>query len=143
MSQSLSGKRPWLAALLNVLAIGLGHAYLRRWWRAFGWITALFGAATLFVDPTALEAFIRGQSIDLLSIAPVLVVGSLSVVDAYLVAHAQNLVTRFTPNQNGELTHCPHCGKELDLDLDFCQWCSADLTHTETASPAERPDKYT
>ncbi|MCD2201531.1 zinc ribbon domain-containing protein [Halobacterium sp. KA-4] len=143
MSQSLSGKRPWLAALLNVLAIGLGHAYLRRWWRAFGWITALFGAATLFVDPAALEAFMRGQSINLLSIAPVLVVGALSVVDAYLVAHAQNMMARFTPNQNRELTHCPHCGKELGLDLDFCQWCSADLTHTETASPAERPDKYT
>lgn len=141
MSKSQSWKRPWLAALLSILATGLGHAYLRRWRRAFGWIIALFGVATLFVDPAALKTFVRGGSSDLLSVTPVLVVGSLSVVDAYVLAHAQNTMSRLTPTQNGELTHCPDCGKELDPDLDFCQWCSADLTRSVAESAAEQPER--
>lgn len=132
-----SQKRPWLAALLAALATGLGHLYLRRWRRAFGWLAVLFGATALFVDPATLEALANRNGVDTLSILPILVVGSLSVVDAYVLAHAQNAVARLTVTSDGQLTHCPNCGKELDSDLEFCQWCTADLAELEDSVPAE------
>ncbi|AQL42136.1 hypothetical protein BV210_05155 [Halorientalis sp. IM1011] len=128
MSDSLSRKRPWLAALLAVLATGLGHLYLRRWRRALGWIVALVGASVLFVDPGTVDALLAGNPVDPLAIAPIAVVGGFSVVDAYLLASAQNaLAQRRVAVEDGQLTHCPSCGKELDDDLEFCHWCSTDL----------------
>ena len=128
MSDSLSRKRPWLAALLAVLATGLGHLYLRRWRRAVGWIVALVGASVLFVDPGTVDALLAGDPVDPLAIAPIAVVGGFSVVDAYLLASAQNALARQRAAvADGKLTHCPSCGKELDDDLEFCHWCSTDL----------------
>ncbi len=127
MRQSLSPKRPWLAALLGVLATGLGHAYLRRWRRALGWVVVLFATTALFVDPSAVDTAASGGAFEPLAVAPVLVVGGLSVVDAYVLAHAQNAMARLSPSPAGTRTHCPNCGQELDPDLDFCQWCSATL----------------
>lgn len=126
MRQPVSQKRPWLAALLGVLATGLGHAYLRRWWRAFAWIAALFAVSVLSVDSGMVDVVANGNPLDLVSATPVLVVASLSALDAYLLARVQNAMERLSPT-DGELTHCPNCGKELDPDLDFCQWCSTDL----------------
>ena len=134
MSRSVTRKRPWLAALLAVLVTGLGHLYLRRWRRALGWLVAMFAVAWFLVDPAALDALASGSAVDPLSVAPLLVAGGLSVADAYLLAHAQNRVARRTPT-DGELTHCPYCGEELDPDLDFCQWCTAELDDFEAALP--------
>lgn len=128
MNDSLSQKRPWLAALLAVLATGLGHLYLRRWRRAVGWIVALVGASVLFVDPGMVDALLAGNPVDPLAIAPIAVMGGFSVVDAYLLASAQNaLAQRRAAVEDGQLTHCPSCGKELDEDLEFCHWCSTDI----------------
>ena len=128
MSDSLSRKRPWLAALLAVLATGLGHLYLRRWRRALGWIVALVAVSVLFVDPGTADALLAGNAVDPLAVAPIAVVGGFSVVDAYLLASARNaLVQRQAAIEAGQLTHCPNCGKELDDDLEFCHWCSTDL----------------
>ncbi|SNZ12655.1 zinc-ribbon domain-containing protein [Natronoarchaeum philippinense] len=127
MQQSSSQKRPWLAALLGVLAVGFGHFYIRRWRRALGWLLATVSVTTLFVDPAALEAFATFSAVDPMALAPTAFVAVLSVVDAYVLAQAQNAAARMTPDENGELTHCPHCGKELDDDLEFCQWCTTPL----------------
>ena len=140
MSQSISRKRPWLAALLAVVATGLGHLYLRRWQRALGWLTALFVVAVLFVDPTVLEALANGTPGDLLSRLPLLIVGSLSIIDAYLLAHAQNRVVQSTASPSAERAHCPNCGKELDSDLEFCHWCTTEIEDFE-ARHAENMDK--
>lgn len=136
MNRTLSQKRPWLAALLSVLATGLGHLYLRRWRRALGWLTVLFGVSYVLVDPAALDAAATGGEFELLELAPVLVVTSLSVLDAYLLAHAHNAVARTTVTPDGELANCPNCGKEVDDDLAFCHWCSTELPDT---AAAERP----
>ncbi|MFC6989049.1 zinc ribbon domain-containing protein [Haloplanus sp. GCM10025708] len=137
MSRSVSQKRPWLAAVLGTLATGLGHLYLRRWRRGLGWLTVLFGVSYFFVDPSALDALASGTVVDPLAIAPIVVVGSLSVADAYLLARAQNAVARTTVATDGRLTHCPGCGNELDSDLDFCHWCTAELPDFEVSGPED------
>ncbi|WP_436907750.1 DUF7575 domain-containing protein [Halosimplex marinum] len=134
MDRSVSRKRPWLAAVLAALATGLGHIYLRRLRRAAGWLVALLGATFLFVDGAALTALVAGDPVDPLAVAPVVSVGALSVVDAYLVARAHNAVARITAAPDGRVTHCPNCGRELDPGIDFCHWCTADLSHLEIES---------
>ncbi|ELZ27559.1 hypothetical protein C475_06555 [Halosimplex carlsbadense 2-9-1] len=131
MDGSISRKRPWLAAVLAVLATGLGHIYLRRLRRAAGWLIALLGVSFLFVDGAALTALVDGDQVDLLAIAPVVFVGALSVIDAYLVARAHNAVARITATPDGRVTHCPNCGRELDPGIDFCHWCTTDLSGLE------------
>lgn len=133
MDQTTSRKRPWLAALLAALVTGLGHIYLRRWKRAFGWLTALCAASVLFVDPATLEAFANWQVTDPVAVAPILLVGCLSIADAYVLAHAENTIRRTTPAPDGQFTHCPQCGNELDADLDFCHWCTTDLRESDAA----------
>ncbi|WP_128903922.1 zinc ribbon domain-containing protein [Halorubrum amylolyticum] len=142
MERTTSQKRPWLAALLGALATGFGHLYLRRWRRAVGWFAVLFAVSYLFVDPAAIDALAAGEPVDPLSVAPTLLVGGASVVDAYVLARAQNALARTTgtaeagareateetKHATGETTDsCPNCGKEVDPELDFCHWCTADL----------------
>lgn len=141
MNQSISRKRPWLAALLGAVVTGLGHLYLRRWLRAIGWIVVLFAVSVLFVDSAVLEAFASGNGIDPLAISPILFVASLSIADAYFIARAQNAIARVTIDQNGQFTHCPNCGKELDSELQFCHWCTTELGEIEAALSRELEEK--
>jgi hypothetical protein len=136
VSGSISRKRPWLAALLGAVATGLGHLYLRRWRRAFGWLALLVGVSVVFVDPATIDALATGGPVDPLSVVPLAVVAGFSVADAYLLAHARNAVARTRAGPDGDRTHCPNCGKELDADLAFCHWCSAELEAAD-AGPAE------
>jgi len=148
-------KRPWLAALLGTLATGLGHFYLRRWRRGLGWFAAAVAASVLFVPPEATQALLSGEA-DLTPLVPVLAVGVASVADAYVLARNQKRRAR-TANLGpaGESSEgvggsvggddapsaaaavpgapttdetCPHCGKELDPELDFCPWCTTRLS---------------
>lgn len=135
MSQSLPRKRPWLAALLGAIATGLGHLYLRRWRRGFAWVGLLLGVSVLIVDADAMEAFATRGAVDPLAIAPIVLVGTLSVLDAYLLAHAHNAVARGTVSLD---RRCPECGRELDPDLAFCHWCSTELEDLEAAGPIDR-----
>lgn len=140
MQESTSRKRPWLAALLSILATGLGHLYLRRWRRAAGWLLLVYGVSVLFVDPAAVEALVNGSAVDPVALAPVLLVGGVSVIDAYFVARAQNAVARAsaaTATAEGEHVKCPSCGNELDPDLEFCHWCSTQLDRDSAPASAE------
>ncbi|WP_200531073.1 zinc ribbon domain-containing protein [Halorubrum sp. LN27] len=146
MERTTSQKRPWLAALLGALATGFGHLYLRRWRRAVGWFATLFAVTYVLVDPAAIEALAAGEPVDPLSVAPTLIVGGASVVDAYVVARAQNAIaqataatgeTRSTDSRaetetgngvEGTVDSCPNCGKDVDPELDFCHWCTAELS---------------
>lgn len=132
MDRSATPKRPWLAAGLTFLVVGLGHMYLRRWARAFCWFGMLVLSMLLFSPESAGEA-------SLWSVVPILV-GALSVVDAYVVAQYRNVQAEVT-----EAERCPSCYKELDGDLSFCSWCGTELPATpeqyqralETASGSE------
>lgn len=140
MGQSLSQKRPWLAAVLAALVTGLGHLYLRRWRRAVGWLVVSFGTTALFVDPAAFDAFIAGSwgLETLVAIAPMFVVISLSVVDAYLLARIQtdHSTTDSVQSTDADSIACPHCGKDLDPDLEFCHWCTNSVADIDR----DRPD---
>ena len=138
MGRSLSEKRPWIAALLVAFATGLGHLYLRRWRRAFGWVAALFVAAVLFSDPTPSNVVTPSGASDLRSALPILFVGVLSVLDAYVLARAQNASARRSVSigrddvSGRKRASCPNCGKDLDPELGFCHWCTTELNRRET-----------
>lgn len=86
----ISRRRPWLAALLALVVSGLGHAYLRRWARAFGWYVAITATVVLLVPDATVEGIFAGEPPPVSEVAPVLVVVAASVVDAYVVAVRNN-----------------------------------------------------
>lgn len=140
MGETRSPKRPWLAALLALAVTGLGHAYLRRWGRAFGWLALVYAALALFVPPEAVEVAAEGvrggsatlpSSVDPLVFLPPLLVALGSVADAYLLARAERDEALRAAAGEGTVV-CPNCGREVDEDLEFCQWCT-----TEFATPDE------
>ncbi|GAB6878985.1 zinc ribbon domain-containing protein [Halorubrum gandharaense] len=157
-----SRRRPWLAALLAVVFTGLGHAYLRRWGRAFGWLLLQLVAAYLLVPEAALDQLVAGSEIPPLGeVFPIFAVAVASVADAYLLAVRHNRTVERAgdattapadgPNESGSaatgagalnvrgsagtadagdeppVTDCPHCGREVDAELDFCHWCTEPL----------------
>ncbi|QZY00977.1 zinc ribbon domain-containing protein [Halobaculum rubrum] len=73
--------------MLALAVTGLGHAYLRRWLRGFGWFAATFAAILLLVPPDVIEALNTGAQIanPVEALPPVIVVAA-SAVDAYLLA---------------------------------------------------------
>ena len=83
-------RRPWLAVLLAIVISGLGHAYLRRWARAFGWYAAITAVLILFVPEPAVDQLLARESPPLADIAPGLAVVAASVIDAYVLAVRNN-----------------------------------------------------
>ncbi|WP_435093760.1 DUF7575 domain-containing protein [Halorubrum sp. N11] len=167
-----SRRRPWLAAALALAVSGLGHAYLRRWARAFGWYAVITATLVFVVPDAAVDGILGGTRPPVVDIAPALVAVAASVVDAYVLAvrnnraHERSLSsatetaaqasqpsddrgeTRSDPVETAETTSgsdvetgssesvdgsvadrvsCPHCGRETDAALDFCQWCAEPL----------------
>lgn len=133
-------KHPLVAVALAMLLTGLGHLYLRRWSRALGWVLLAYGS-TLFVDEMPTWNQMLAGNFDPLALWPVLCVGFLSIVDAYVLARAQNRASQAAAaaqapssadgRTDARTVRCPNCGRELDSDLDsdldFCHWCSAEL----------------
>jgi len=125
-------KRPWLAAILAFIYPGLGHVYLREWLRAILWFGLVLSSTTLLVDESAMAPLNDGLSVDtLLAISGnipteatvvLFVITAFSMVDAFYMANRGNAQTEVV-----EGTKCPHCGKELEDDLDFCHWCTTKL----------------
>ncbi|WP_115865111.1 zinc ribbon domain-containing protein [Halorussus litoreus] len=133
MTETNSGKRPWLGALLSFFLPGLGHVYLRKWLRSAMWLAFAVSAVLLFVplpDAAAAGAESIGAAFDsamqatqdlpLEALLPVWVVRIFSAIDAYWIALQHEPET-----EEGE--RCPACGKPVDEDLDFCQWCTTPL----------------
>jgi hypothetical protein len=97
---------------------GVGHAYLRRWRRAAAWFALVVGAAMVLIyvfdDPATATPSTLPQEV----IVPVLALLVTSVLDAYVVARRAD---------TGEEPACPHCGRPVDTEIDFCQWCTEPL----------------
>jgi hypothetical protein len=155
--REISRRRPWLAAVLALLMSGLGHAYLRRWARAFGWYAAITGTLVFVVPDAAVDQVVAGEPPPIAEIAPALVVVAASVVDAYVVAvrnnrayeqqspSAETAPDASSPDRNEttrgdaesgsaepvdsatDTVSCPHCGRDTDATLVFCQWCAEPL----------------
>ncbi len=128
-SPDSTGKRPWLAALLSVLYPGLGHVYLRLWGRALLWFLSIVTATALLVPPevypstlsvrAAMEA---ARALPLTVSLTILLMTMLNVLDAYMMARQSG-----EERPEGKKATCPNCGKEVDEDLEFCQWCTTEL----------------
>lgn len=146
MSRHRAGKRPWLAAVLAVIYPGLGHLYLRRWFRALAWFLLVFLTVQITLPPSALpesgefsiEAVLAAsQALPIEATFALLVLTILNIADAYYLARQRSTEAagRSEPmetiqdavgdDSTGDESpdHCPHCGRTTDTDLDFCQWC--------------------
>ncbi|QLG63505.1 DUF7575 domain-containing protein [Halorarum salinum] len=146
MGENRSPKRPWLAALLALAITGLGHAYLRRWGRAFGWLALVYASLALFVPAEAIDAAAEGftatsgslpSSVDPLVFLPPLLVALGSVADAYVLARAERDAAVAASAAESVVT-CPDCGREVEGDLEFCHWCTARF-----ADPADEEEDST
>jgi len=126
-------KRPWLAVVLAFLYPGLGHVYLREWLRALVWFFLIITSSTLLIPETAVptelsvEALVAAtEAIPLEAALALVSITVFSMVDAYWMAKQRN-----HDSAVAEGTTCPHCGKDVDPDLEFCHWCTQPLQATE------------
>ena len=147
-----SRKRPWFAVGLTMLVPGLGHLYLRLWGRAVLWLAMTALGLTLAAPAgtlpsafafeailAALSSLTLGAILDFFGSLPiesiVLLSGvlALCIVDVYLMALRRNAVLdRAERVAAGEQPRqCPNCGREVDQDIDFCHWCTTELTAEE------------
>jgi hypothetical protein len=129
----VSRRRAVVAALLALLAPGLGHAYLRAWVRAVSWFLLAVAAVVIVlpestfgaVESGGIEAAIEASA----SLPSTVYLASLTVrvanaLDAWLFALRDP-----TAEESGSegVADCPQCGGDLDEDLDFCPWCTTRL----------------
>lgn len=126
-----------LAAVIGATVgiAGVGHLYLRRWRRAAAWFVIVVAATVALLaafvlpglgglgDPGAVAA-IEPSSLPDIVVWPVFALLLLSTLDAHRLATAP-------PAAAGDKPACPSCGKELDRDLGFCPWCTAELEWVE------------
>ena len=137
MERSYSKKRPWLAALLGAAATGVGHLYLRRWLRGAGWVAVAAFVSDLSVPGTAIGAAATPGQIPWLDLLPVLMVSLASAFDAYQIAVVNNYLTSMS-SQGEPISHsCPSCGRPVDEELEFCQWCATRTPKTQTTAIAD------
>ena len=135
-------KRPWLAAVLAFVP-GVGHVYLREWFRATLWFGLVVSTFTLLLSESALATLSGSVSADAVvafarqvppeAWAALVAVTLLSMADAFWMASRENAETDVV-----EGASCPNCGMELDEDLEFCHWCTTKLDR-----PAETDEKPT
>lgn len=136
----------WLRALaaagLSVLLPGAGHALIRDWMRALAFGGVFVAALAIFLPPTEQIAsagsvmdgvtFVTEET-DTISQFVLSFIVLFAAIDATIRAMG------FPPGANtaGDEPTCPHCGKELDEDLEFCHWCT---TRLEPVANAEKDE---
>lgn len=147
MTRNRSTKRPWLAAFLALLQPGLGHLYLREWLRAVMWFGFFLSSIALFLPESVftaaqsggLQAYIDAVSkLSLQTMLPILTVEFFNIFDAYWMALRRNRTVEAVAGER-----CPACGREVDDDLDFCQWCTTPLTDDQREDGEREPEQVT
>lgn len=133
-----SHKRPWLAAFCAVLVPGLGHVYLRAWFRALLWFWLVVVSFVLFVPEELVNGVESlGDAMTFSAELPIEAEIALFVVIAFSAIDAYWQAARTKQRADGH--RCPHCGRELDdLDLDFCHWCTEPLSESASREPTSR-----
>jgi len=140
-------KRPWLAVVLAFVYPGLGHLYLRKWGRALLWFGMIVASTMVLIPDEAAPSGLSVESIVASAEAIpvevslfVLALSLLSVLDAYWLATRVNEMAQGAADTGTEARteDCPHCGKELDEDLDFCPWCTERLVEPDDDEPTVR-----
>lgn len=135
-------RRAWVAVGLTFIYPGLGHAYLRAWLRAAGWVVLSVLVAMALVPPEAVAAVEAGGLEAVVEASanlpagvtlPILLVRVLTMADAYWLARRARDATA-GDEEDGATADCPECGRSLDEELDFCPWCT-------TRRPAAEADE--
>ena len=141
----MSRRRALVAGVFAVVYPGLGHLYLREWLRALSWFGLALLTAALVMPADVVAAyevggmaglFAASQDLPIASVAALLLVRLLNVVDAVRIA----LVPRRRAEDPDAAT-CPECGGAVDPDLDFCHWCTARLEGRASPS-ATQGDRF-
>lgn len=120
--------RAMAAVLLSLVFPGVGHVYLRDWIRAILFATFFLTAVILFVPITTVaeagsvtgahEQLVEGVST--MDLALLVFVVCFCAIDAGLRG-----ASRPRGGEPGtDAPACPNCGRELDLELEFCHWCT-------------------
>ena len=131
--------RSAIAVGLAFVFPGLGHAYLRQWVRSLLWAALTLSASFLLMpEPVTGGTMVENATamVEQLSTAEQFVFLSLTLfnmIDAYVISVQQ---ARFDP----DAFHCPHCGSEVDEDLEFCHWCTTRLDVPGEDDRAERAE---
>ncbi|MGM0371565.1 MAG: DUF7575 domain-containing protein [Halobacteriota archaeon] len=142
MQRSWFTRRSLVAAILAMVYPGLGHVYLRAWFRAIAWFGVALIAAAMVLPESAYTAFETDGFSGLVAVSrtlpteavlSMLVVRVLNAVDAYLTG-LQQQATAVAQTEDTDASACPECGKELDPELDFCPWCTTRLEDAENRS---------
>jgi len=138
VTRTKSGKRPWLGALLSFFLPGIGHVYLREWLRAAMWFALAVSAVLLFVPmPDAVMASAEAGGMESAWTAAMEATSDLSL-EAMVPVLAVRIFSRSVGSDDGNGgAECPSCGRTVDDDLDFCQWCTTPLPGREDGSDGE------
>jgi len=118
---------------MALLAPGLGHVYLRAWIRAVAWFSLAIATAAVMLPPEVYATVEAGgieNAIEASRSLPTRVyVGSLTVRVASALDAGLLGLRGATGDAHGDAEGptCPHCGGELDDELDFCPWCTTRL----------------
>lgn len=122
--------RTLVAVLLTLLVPGLGHLYVRAYYRAIPWFVLVVAVtawiATVVPAPETVSVASLVEMSQAIPIEAQIVSTSMTLVAALDVS----LIVRMEDPTTGEdATRCPSCGKSLEAfeDLDFCPWCTERL----------------
>jgi len=129
-------RRPLTAGLLGLLVVGLGHLYLRRYRRGGAWMLLAIATGVLWVEDAAVEALLNGAA-DPATLAPLYLLVTVATADAVSLAYQSQQYLTIT--DDGDLLTCPVCGNDVDPDLAFCHWCTADLDQFTVVPAGEQP----
>lgn len=141
----MSRTRALIAAALATVYPGLGHVYLRSWFRAFTWFGLSLLTAAVVVPPAVVQGYVTAydtgglaalasasQTLPMEAVLAILAVRVLNVIDAAWIGLAPR-----QPAATAEHRTCPNCGRELDDDLDFCHWCTTQVDGVAEESRAD------
>lgn len=128
----------WIRALaaagLSLVLPGAGHALLRDWIRAV-FFAGLFVMTVAFFVPVAdlAAAESTSEAMAVLEEEHWAVQASLSFVFLLAAVDAGFRAMGLAPgDQHADSgPTCPHCGRELDEELEFCHWCTTRLPTEE------------
>jgi len=127
------------AVLLSVLYPGLGHLYVRSWYRALGWYLGGLAGLGLLVaaTPGVTAALVASQSIDAAVRAtrhlPVdALVGVVLGLRLLGTADVWWLLRRRA--RGPAPARCDSCARTRDSALDFCPWCLDATDRDDTTS---------
>lgn len=129
---------PIIAGALGLMVTGLGHVYLRRWLRAFGWLAVAVGVSLLLVPESTATTVVEGSAteVDPMNVLPTVLVTLASAGDAFFIArrNAVEPAAGAAPVADGDELSCPYCGGSVDPELEFCHWCTREFTVEEATS---------